>query len=88
MLQTSVLSMYCSHQHIPGKASEQMHGLCTFDCVLYAAFYVVAGAKHGRRATWVGASGDQTYLRIDETLINAHTLGQSNIIANHAAIGQ
>lgn len=49
---------------------------------------LVTGAKHGRRATWVGASGDQTYLRIDESLINAHTLAQSNLIANHSAIGQ
>lgn len=45
------------------------------------------GPKHGRRATWVGASGDQTFLRIDESLINAHTLSRSNIFANQSCIG-
>ena len=45
------------------------------------------GAKCGRRATWIEASGDQTYLRIDESLINAHTLARSNIFANQKCIG-
>ncbi|KAF2975157.1 hypothetical protein EK904_003165 [Melospiza melodia maxima] len=30
------------------------------------------GSKYGRKATWIGASGDQTFLRIDEALINSH----------------
>jgi len=46
------------------------------------------GTKHGRRATWVGASGDQTFVRIDESLINAHTLANSSIVANQSCIGQ
>nr|AOV18880.1 myc binding protein 2 [Lymnaea stagnalis] len=45
------------------------------------------GAKFGRRATWVGASGDQTMMRIDESLINAHTLSRSNIFASKTCIG-
>ncbi len=45
------------------------------------------GAKHGRRATWVGASGDQSFLRIDESLISAHTLSRSTIVANPNCIG-
>ena len=45
------------------------------------------GAKHGRRAAWIGASGDQTFLRIDELLINAHTLSKSTIIANSSCLG-
>ncbi|XP_064637403.1 E3 ubiquitin-protein ligase MYCBP2-like isoform X3 [Lineus longissimus] len=45
------------------------------------------GAKFGRRATWIGASGDQTFLRIDESLINAHTLSRSNIFSNQTCIG-
>ncbi|CAG5134648.1 unnamed protein product, partial [Candidula unifasciata] len=45
------------------------------------------GAKYGRRATWVGASGDQTIMRIDESLINAHTLARSNIFASKTCIG-
>ena len=46
------------------------------------------GSRHGRRATWIGASGDQTFLRIDESLINAHTLAKSNIFANNSCIGE
>ncbi|XP_035827428.1 E3 ubiquitin-protein ligase MYCBP2 isoform X3 [Aplysia californica] len=45
------------------------------------------GAKYGRRATWIGASGDQTIMRIDESLINAHTLTRSNIFASKTCIG-
>ncbi|PRD32149.1 UNVERIFIED_CONTAM: Mycbp2, partial [Trichonephila clavipes] len=32
------------------------------------------GTKFGRRATWIGASGDQTFVKIDESLINSHSL--------------
>ena len=46
------------------------------------------GSKHGRRATWIGGSGDQMFLRIDESLINAHTLARSNIIADQNCIGE
>uniref|UniRef100_A0A8C9U137 RCR-type E3 ubiquitin transferase n=1 Tax=Scleropages formosus TaxID=113540 RepID=A0A8C9U137_SCLFO len=45
------------------------------------------GAKCGRKATWVGASGDQTFLRIDEALINSHILATSEIFANKHIIG-
>ncbi|KAB0796834.1 hypothetical protein PPYR_10895 [Photinus pyralis] len=40
------------------------------------------GPKHGRRATWVGASGDQTFLKIDESLINSVSLAKSTVTAN------
>lgn len=45
------------------------------------------GARFGRRATWIGASGDQTFMRIDESLINALTLQRSNIFASQNCIG-
>ncbi|XP_042586718.1 E3 ubiquitin-protein ligase MYCBP2 isoform X13 [Cyprinus carpio] len=45
------------------------------------------GAKYGRKATWIGASGDQTYLRIDEALINSHILATSEIFASKHIIG-
>ncbi|XP_062580615.1 E3 ubiquitin-protein ligase MYCBP2-like [Saccostrea cucullata] len=45
------------------------------------------GARYGRRATWIGASGDQTFLRIDESLINAHILAASKVFANQKSIG-
>ncbi|GLH12984.1 Probable E3 ubiquitin-protein ligase HERC2 [Gryllus bimaculatus] len=44
------------------------------------------GPRHGRRATWVGASGDQTFLKIDESLINAHTLARATVMANKSSI--
>lgn len=40
------------------------------------------GNDHGRSATWIGASGDQTFIRVDETLINAKSLMNSTIMAN------
>ncbi|VDH90727.1 E3 ubiquitin-protein ligase MYCBP2, partial [Mytilus galloprovincialis] len=45
------------------------------------------GARYGRRATWIGASGDQTFMRIDESLINAHILAASKVFANQTSIG-
>ncbi|XP_029113894.1 E3 ubiquitin-protein ligase MYCBP2 isoform X4 [Scleropages formosus] len=45
------------------------------------------GAKYGRKATWIGASGDQTFLRIDEALINSHVLATSEIFASRNIIG-
>ncbi|KAM9484006.1 E3 ubiquitin-protein ligase MYCBP2 isoform 19-T19 [Salvelinus alpinus] len=45
------------------------------------------GAKYGRKATWIGASGDQTFLRIDEALINSHVLATSEIFASKDIIG-
>ncbi|KAA8587942.1 hypothetical protein FQN60_001136 [Etheostoma spectabile] len=45
------------------------------------------GAKYGRKATWIGASGDQTFLRIDEALINSHVLATSEIFASKHIIG-
>ena len=40
------------------------------------------GSDHGRIATWIGASADQTIIRVDETLINAKNLLRSTIMAN------
>ncbi|KAL3880398.1 hypothetical protein ACJMK2_032642, partial [Sinanodonta woodiana] len=45
------------------------------------------GARFGRRATWIGASGDQTFMRIDESLINAQILSTSKVFSNHTSIG-
>ncbi|RLU27103.1 hypothetical protein DMN91_000902 [Ooceraea biroi] len=38
------------------------------------------GPRWGRRATWVGAAGDQTYIKIDE--INSISLTRSTVMAN------
>lgn len=45
------------------------------------------GPRHGRRATWVGASGEQTYLKLDESLINSISLTHSSLMANKNCIG-
>ncbi|CAK9797457.1 E3 ubiquitin-protein ligase MYCBP2 [Anthophora quadrimaculata] len=42
------------------------------------------GPQWGRRATWVGASGDQTYVKIDE--INSINLTRSTVMANKNCI--
>ncbi|KAJ8933506.1 hypothetical protein NQ318_002559, partial [Aromia moschata] len=44
------------------------------------------GSRHGRRATWVGASGDQTFLKVDESLINSVSITKSTITANKHSI--
>lgn len=45
------------------------------------------GSRFGRRATWVGASADQTYIKIDESLINAASLKHSTLMGNKNCIG-
>ncbi|XP_056648043.1 E3 ubiquitin-protein ligase MYCBP2 isoform X1 [Diorhabda sublineata] len=44
------------------------------------------GPRHGRRATWVGASGDQTFLKLDESLINSVSIAKSTVTANKNSI--
>ena len=46
-----------------------------------------AGREEGRHAVWVNASADQTFVRIDESLINVHTLATSTVVANQSTIG-
>lgn len=40
------------------------------------------GPKFGREATWIGASGDQTFVKVDESLINAQSLEKAHLMAN------
>ena len=56
----------------------------SFICKISGVF---TGPEYGRRATWVGASGDETFLKIDELLISAQSLQQSIIFANKSFIG-
>lgn len=46
------------------------------------------GTKYGRRATWIGASGDQTFVKIDESLINSHNLSKSSVVCSKTCIGK
>ncbi|XP_074101339.1 MYC binding protein highwire isoform X2 [Cotesia typhae] len=42
------------------------------------------GPRWGRRATWIGAAGDQSYIKVDE--INSISLAKSTVMANKNCI--
>lgn len=46
------------------------------------------GPRLGRRATWVGASADVTYIKLDQSLINTHNLSASAVVANSNCLGE
>lgn len=45
-------------------------------------FLSKVGPHVGRTATWIGASGDQTFTKIDESLINEQSLVGATIMSN------
>ncbi|KAL3209805.1 hypothetical protein MRX96_037617 [Rhipicephalus microplus] len=45
------------------------------------------GAKRGRRATWIGASGDHTFVKLEEILTSASSLSHCSLIANRSCLG-
>ncbi|RWS30275.1 E3 ubiquitin-protein ligase MYCBP2-like isoform X6, partial [Leptotrombidium deliense] len=44
------------------------------------------GPQYGRRATWIGASGYYTFIKLDESLINPSTLPSARVLANKRCI--
>lgn len=40
------------------------------------------GSQFGRVATWIGGSSDQTFVKIDENLINAASMSTTSVMAN------
>ncbi|XP_037787011.1 E3 ubiquitin-protein ligase MYCBP2-like isoform X1 [Penaeus monodon] len=44
------------------------------------------GPRLGRRATWIGASADVTYVKLDQSLINAHNLSAASVVANSSCL--
>ncbi|TMW42167.1 hypothetical protein DOY81_012756 [Sarcophaga bullata] len=44
------------------------------------------GPSFGKKATWIGASGDQTFIKIDESLITTQMLPKMNVAANKKTI--
>lgn len=42
----------------------------------------------GKKATWVGGSGDQTFMRIDESLVTPAMLNKVHVVADRSAIGR
>ena len=67
-----------------GKSREGSSRGCVWQSV--PGLVTWAGPRSGRRANWAGASGDQTFLRVDESLINSSSLSHSTIIANKTSI--
>ncbi|CAG0881435.1 unnamed protein product [Darwinula stevensoni] len=45
------------------------------------------GPVHGHQATWIGASGNQTFIKQDESLIHFQTLSQTSIVASRDLLG-
>jgi len=46
------------------------------------------GPKQGKRASWIGASGDQTFFKLDESLINDKQFQNSTVIASNSYFGE
>ncbi|XP_011290756.1 E3 ubiquitin-protein ligase highwire [Musca domestica] len=44
------------------------------------------GPSFGKKATWIGASGDQTFIKLDESLITTQMLPKMNVAANKKTI--
>lgn len=44
------------------------------------------GSNYRKKACWVSASGDQTFLKIDESLVNASSLSKISVAANKNTI--
>ncbi|XP_037938854.1 E3 ubiquitin-protein ligase highwire [Teleopsis dalmanni] len=44
------------------------------------------GPSYGKKATWIAASGDQTFIKIDESLITTQMLPKVNVVANKKTI--
>ena len=44
------------------------------------------GPNHRRKACWISASGDQTFIKIDESLVNANSLTKINVAADKNTI--
>lgn len=44
------------------------------------------GSKFGRRATWINASGDATFVKLEVSLISPKILQKSTVTANSSAI--
>lgn len=49
-------------------------------------FFSGIGPNFGKKATWIGASSDETYIKIDESLITGSMLSKVNIVADENTI--
>ncbi|XP_055587703.1 E3 ubiquitin-protein ligase highwire isoform X4 [Uranotaenia lowii] len=44
------------------------------------------GPSTGKKASWIGASGDQTFIKVDESLVNASMLSKFSVVADKNTI--
>lgn len=44
------------------------------------------GPNYGKRASWISASGDQTFIKIDESLVTGSMLSKLNVVADKSTI--
>lgn len=49
-------------------------------------FFSGVGPNFGKRASWIGASGDQTFIKIDESLVTGTMLTKVNVVADKNTI--
>lgn len=69
----------CESNTLMGRRSDRLQPWYSFPNIVPNI-----GPHWGRRATWIGAAGDQTYIKIDE--INSITLTKSTVMANKSCI--
>lgn len=46
------------------------------------------GPEKGNKAVWIGASGDRSFIKVDEALISPDMLESATIFASKSAIGE
>lgn len=51
-------------------------------------FFSGIGPNYRKKACWITASGDQTFVKIDESLVNVNSLAKINIAADRNTISK
>ncbi|XP_068159965.1 LOW QUALITY PROTEIN: E3 ubiquitin-protein ligase highwire [Drosophila tropicalis] len=78
-----------SKENIPMMSNVPVCGLTQrqkflWNCAPGAVFGL--GPTYGKKVTWIGANGDQTFIKIDESLITAQMLPKMHVVANKKTI--
>lgn len=55
--------------------------------ILLICYYSGVGSSFGKRAIWIGANCNQTFIKIDESLITSQMLPSMRVTANKDTIG-
>lgn len=51
-------------------------------------FVTRIGPKRGKRASWIGASGDQTFFKLEESLVSEEEFRHSTVLASDHYFGK